>query len=373
MKASVLLIGSLVVLFSACTHDSIDVGSIDPDAGTPAATTGGTGGTTTDPPATGGAAGTGAGGAGGNTSMPGPCLGSTMRASGASNYNLASSLAFANGTVKPLTELTFDWSEATVDLRRRAMNPATDIAMVTVWMFELNLRGLQTKLNNDSIVASDLTFAPLVYYPDGSKLSAKLSEFTMLNAPVDIATVLPYFDPSQFPAEGHTYAMMVSASRVLGTQTLMVQAFQVENDSANTTVAMVPDSTTMAFAADLRSLTPMPVSVAQPTLLLDWSGMSTNALGLGFTPSSITAAFVGHFVQGLPELEASFPNLDGVASELFRGPVTGPASVALSTLKTSAGNGFAGIDRTGTWLLGLLCEGCHNPSPWYVTVLAPCD
>jgi hypothetical protein len=33
---------------------------------------------------------------------------------------------------------------------------------------------------------------------------------------------------------------------------------------------------------------------------------------------------------------------------------------------------FAGIDDTGTWLVGLICGNCRNPAPWYMTIAKPC-
>jgi hypothetical protein len=37
------------------------------------------------------------------------------------------------------------------------------------------------------------------------------------------------------------------------------------------------------------------------------------------------------------------------------------------------GNPFGGIESTdGTWVLALLCAGCYNPAPKYLTILEPC-
>jgi hypothetical protein len=361
-----------VLLFSACTKDGISVGSIVGVGGTTTVASP-TGGATVAPISAGGTSGAGSG-QGGAAGAGALCAGPKIFASDANNYNVAISLSLVPITAKALTDLTFDWTSATTDLRGRAMVPATDIAMVSVWMFNLNLKGLQTKLNNDSLMPVDLTFTPpRVYYPDGRTLSAKLSELTVDGRAVDLAAELGYFDPAAFPPESFTYAMMVSSGTAFGQGTLMIQAFQVDNAAAGTAVGMAPKSTTLTFVADLRSLAPTAAPVGHAALSLDWSRMSKNALGSDFAFSAITSAFVGHYTQSIAELESnSFLNLDRVATDLFQGRITTSTSVDLATLKTAGGKSFAGIDETDTWLLGLLCDSCRNPAPWYITVLKPC-
>jgi hypothetical protein len=365
-----LLTVMFVLMFPACAKDSITVGGI-PGTGGSATVPPSTGGATTAPLAAGGTSGAG-GGLDGAAGTGLPCLGPTLVASEANNYNIASSLGLVAVTVKGLADLTFDWSNATVDLRGRTMVPATDIAMVSVWVFNLNLKGLQTKLNNDSLMQVDLAVVPLVYYPDGGRQTAKLSEFTLNGTAVDFTTLLAYFDPAAYPVASSSYAMMVSSSKTLGQDTLMIQAFQLDSAATSTTIAMGPDSTSLTIAADLRSLTPTAVPVGRAALSLDFGWMSKNAMGFDWYSSAISSAVIGRYTQSLAELEGSaFPNLDRVAAELFQGKVT-TTSVDLATLQTAGGKSFAGIDDTSTWLLGLLCDSCSNPAPWYITVLRPC-
>jgi len=366
-----LLTVAFVLVSPACTKDSINVGGI-PGSGGNGAAASPSGGTATATVSTGGVSG-GAGGLGGAAGTGASCAAPNLVANEANDYNIASSLALAPTTVAALTNLTFDWSNTTVDLRGRTLDPAKDIAMVAIWIFALDFKGFTTKLNNDSLTQADLVAVPFVYYPDGSKQSAKLSEFTMNGAPIDLSSVLVYFDTASYPSGSYTYAMMASSGKILGQGTLMIQAFFIDGESPDTTVAMTPASTTLTFAADLRSLTPMAVPVGQAALALDFGRMTKNALGFDWHPGSVTSAVIGRYTQSLDELESSsFLNLDRVATELYQGKVTTTTSVDLATLKSAAGTSFAGVDATGTWLLGLLCDSCHNPVPWYLTVLKPC-
>ncbi len=367
------LLTILVALFPACTKEAIEVGNL-PD------NTLSTGGNTTVGSLTGGAAAisgsaggmSGTGGQSGATGIVGDCQGPRIFARDTNNYNIESSISLLPVTVKALSDLTFDWSNATADLRGRAVVPATDIAMVAVWVFYLNLKGLQTKLSNDSIVSTDVATLPLVYYPSGGKLSATLSELTLMGTPVALATLLSYFDPALYPPATTSYAMMVYSGTDIGGEPLMIQAIQLDSTVPATTVAMRPDSTTMTFAADLQSLSPIAVVPGQAALSLDFGNMIKNALGNVWDSSYITSAVIGHYTESAAELENSFPNLDRVATDFYQGAVGSGTVVDLASLTTVAGQHFAGIDGTGTWLLGLFCDTCGNPSPWYLTILRPC-
>jgi hypothetical protein len=331
----------------------------------------------------GGVGGLGSGGVGGAAGVPGTgssCSGSDIVARDSNNYTIATSLRLASVKVKPLADLTFDWSGVTADLGGRAVAPATDIAMVYVMAFALSLNGLQNKLNTDTLASRDLLLVPPpAFYPKGGMLAAKLSEFTLNGTPIgggliDLATILEFFDPAKYPPESTSYLMMASAGTISFQDVFMMQAFQLDTASSNTTVTMGPNSTNMSFSADLHSLTPVGVPTGQATLTLDFGrAISRTGSGGGWDPSMITSAFIGHYPQNLSELEAGIFKLDLIATDYFWTDITGGTTVDFAALKTAAGKRFTGIDATGTWLLGLPCDsGCTNRAPWFVTVLKPC-
>jgi hypothetical protein len=207
-------------------------------------------------------------------------------------------------------------------------------------------------------------------------------EFTFNGMPigselVSVDTVMNYFDPGAYDPSTHTYTVMAATGDVLGQGTRMIQSFLVDASSTNTSVTMTNQSTQLEFHADLASLKPTTIPAGQPNVTLDWSKMTTNALGADFSgvnATRITAVFVGHYEESPSELSGDkFLDLELIATTLFRKNVDTGTSVDLSTLEDSDGNSFTGIDSDGTWLVGLQCGDCRNPAPWYISVLKPCS
>jgi hypothetical protein len=157
----------------------------------------------------------------------------------------------------------------------------------------------------------------------------------------------------------------------------MIQSFVLDPSSSNTTVTMTKDSIHLDFHADLTSLTPTGIPANQPNITFDWSKMTTNALGADFSgvsASRITRAFIGHYNESPSELSGEkFLDLELIGTALYRKNIDIGTSVNFSSFQDDQGNGFPGIDSTGTWLVGLQCGDCHNPAPWYITVLKPCS
>jgi hypothetical protein len=158
----------------------------------------------------------------------------------------------------------------------------------------------------------------------------------------------------------------------LGMGVRMIQAFKLDSSSSNTSVKLDNDSTGLQYEAHLQDLQQPLVPSGQSSLKIDWGSIPKNALGIEFDPTAITEAMVGHYTQTPKELESKFLDLDMIATELYKGEIASGTSVELSTLKTSAGKSFSGIDGSGTWIVALRCGQCRNPAPWYLTVLKTC-
>jgi hypothetical protein len=310
-------------------------------------------------------------------------MGSAISANEANNYSFSSTLTFPPVMVAPMTDLQFDWSGVTADFIGRAVDPNRDLNMILVFMWDLNLTDLQTKLNADTVASRDLTIVPpLQYNTNGNTTSARMLEFLFNGTtigPDGMVTpeqVLSFFDPSAYDPATHIYTLMAASGDVLGQNTRMIQSFAVDASSTNTTVTMTTDSTQLEFHADLTSLTPTTIPAGQANVTIDWSKMTTNALGGDFSGGSatkITSAFIGHYTESPSELSGDkFLDLELIATALFRKSVDTGTSADLSTFQDSDGKSFGGIDGEGTWLLGLQCGGCRNPAPWYITVLKPC-
>ena len=342
-------------------------GSACPDVGTAGTT--GTGGT-----GSGGASGTGGGG------RTGSCSGTTLIASEAHDYAFSSTLTFPPVKVAPKSDLSFDWSGVSKEFLGHALDTKKDLNIILVLMFKLTLNDLQTKLNADDIKQSYLVTLPLQYATDGSGTSAKLHTFTNSGNP-SASEILAYLDPAQYSPASYTYTLMAATGRTLGVGTKMIQFFQVDPNSTNTSVALTSSSTQLTYNVSLHSLTPAAIPAGQAAITLDYNQIATNALGNQFIASNITKVLVGHYDETPTELEAKFLDLELIAKKLYRGDSDSRSAnpidlsdnkVALSALKTDAGEAFSGIDDTGTWLVALQCGGCRNPAPWYLSVLKVC-
>jgi len=323
----------------------------------------------------GGALGTGGiGMVGGNGGSSGSatCGGTNIIANESNDYTFSSTLTMAPITVAPKSELTLDWSEVTKDFSGQVVDPKKDLNSILVLMWKLTPSAFQAKLNSDSLVQRDLTTLPLAYYPDGSTTSAKLFSFSNSGQPTP-EVILSFMDTASYPITNYVYTLMAQTGTTLGEGVRMIQSFQLDPSSSNTTVKLTSDSTRLTYSVDLRSLIPTAIPAGQAAITLDWGRMTTDALGNSFVASNITRVVLGHYLQPLSVLESQFPSLLSIASQLYQGDVAVGTSVDFSSLKSSSGQGFPGIDGIGTWIIALQCGACRSPAPLYLSILKPCS
>jgi hypothetical protein len=310
------------------------------------------------------------------------CMGTSIVANEVNDYSFSSTLSFPAVKVAPKSNLQFDWSSVTADFGRHAVDPNKDLNTILVFEWDLSLADFQTKLNADSLATRYMTIgAPLMLATDGQTTSAHLLDFTFNGSPIgdliSVNQVMLFFDPREYDPATHVFTVMAATGSVLGQGMRMIQTFLVDPNSTNTLVAMTAESSQLEFHADLTRLVPTTIPAGQPGIRLDWSRMQVNAMGGDFSDDNrerITSAFIGHFRESPSELSSDkFLALDEIATALYRMDVNSGTSLDFSKFETSDGRSFAGIDGTGTWLLGLQCGDCHNQAPWYLTVLTPCD
>ncbi len=153
----------------------------------------------------------------------------------------------------------------------------------------------------------------------------------------------------------------------------MLQAIELNATSTVTNVALTDTSTKLAYTANLRSLTITGVPGGTAALTLDWSQMTTNALGADFQEGYVTRAIVGHYTQTPAQLETQFLDLDRIATATYSADIVSGSTLDFTTLKDKNGASFPGVDDSGTWLVGLVCGNCRNPAPWYMSILKPCS
>jgi len=316
---------------------------------------------------------------GGSSDVTVACHGTELKASEEHNYKVTSSITLPPIKIAQRKNLTFDWSAVTTDLLRHDVDPRKDVKMVVLLAWNIPLtnpsdptKSLQYKFIHDTIDAPDMVAVPLQYIPNG-QTSAKLYDFTLSGNPVTPAQIDTYFDRSnQHPPENYCYTVMISSSTQIGSGAIMLQSMVLDENTTNTEVKITNDSTKLDFKADLTKLTPMGIPINTADITLDWGDIKTNAMGDPFMNNSITTAMLGHYKETPAELSSDkFLSLDRIATELYRADIDSGTTLNFSDLKDSNGKKFTGITEDGTWIIGLQCGSCRNPSPLFVTVLKP--
>jgi hypothetical protein len=293
------------------------------------------------------------------------------------NYALTDSFDMQVATLKDNTDLVFDWSKVTVDFFGKPVNPAADIDTVLISLWQLTPQTIE-----DELKADDLPLATnkgiITTYPDGSYTQQNLLSFNELGNPLPTEDLWARFntaDPSfMFPQDQFTFLAMAQTGTEPGKNPRMISLFHIDPSATQTKLDFTNESTKLSYSVDLLRAHPMEVPAAFPGLTIDWSQMSTNALGNIYTYSQITRAAVAHYkTETLAQLQASFLSLEEIADGWWSGPVVAGASIDLGGLTDAGGGAFPGIDDTGVWMAALFCDNCNNPAPWSITILQPCD
>jgi hypothetical protein len=249
-------------------------------------------------------------------------------------------------------------------------------------IFQIPLTQVATKLNDDTLDQGDLfTSVPVSWPPPGSTTggatTAQLYDFQLNGTAITMDMYNQYFDPVMMPQAMYSYMAALQSGTELGRGFRMLQSFNLDPNSTNTTVKLTNDSTKLTYNANLHNLTIAGVPAGTPGLTLDYTDMvmrmAPNALGGTFKEGYITSAVVGHYTQTPAELEKQFLDIDRIPTAYYTGPIPSGTVLDFTTLTEQTTKApFPGIDNTGTWMVGLICGNCRNPAPWYMTILKPC-
>ena len=303
------------------------------------------------------------------------CTDGTITANEANDYKFTSSLMLHPVKVKPMSNLTFNWGGVTKDFLGQPVNAQNDLNAIFLLLVNLPATTFETQLNNDTFATSSIVIPgpPPSYLPTAGVTSMTLYDnFISANGPVDMTMAAPYLDAATYTPSNSTFVIAAqTGTDMIGTGIRMLQSFELDPSSSNTTVTMTNTSTTLTYSADLHSLHPTGVPAGKADLSLDWGQIQTNALGQTFEPTAIANAIVGHYTQTPSQLEGQFLDLQTIATELYKAEIPYGSVLDFTTLKDSAGHSFPGVDSNGTWLVALICTNCRNPAPYYLTVLEP--
>jgi hypothetical protein len=314
-----------------------------------------------------------------STSSPTPtCTNGTIVAAEENDYSFTSQIKLHPVTVKSMSDLTFDWGGVTTDFLGHHVDPVADLNSIFVLLVNIPSTTLENQLDNDTFSQASIQITPPpLFSPTGPTSGSLFEDFTVGGQAVDLTSAGPFLNASTYNPSNSTFAVVAQSGPNLGSNIHMLQSFELSDSSTNTKVTLTNSSTTLTYTANLHDLHPTGVPANTASLTLDWSQIQTNALGnsfgngSGYTTTSITSAIVGHYTQSLSELEGKFLDLQMIAQDLYTATTPYGTTLDFTTLKDSNNNSFSGITSDGTWLVGLICGGCENPAPWYMTVLTP--
>jgi hypothetical protein len=312
-------------------------------------------------------------GCGGSDAQQTMCFGANVVASEQNNYAFSSTMTLAPVKVAPMSNLTFDWSGLTEDFLGHPVNAVTDLDTAIMMIWALPRAEFEAELNADALYTADLVVSPPLNLLLAGETSGQLHNFQINGTGLSPAMFNDYFDVTLYPPATATFIIAVQTGLDIGNGIRMLQSFDLDASSTNTNVTLTNDSTKLTYVANLHNLTITGVPAGTPALTLDWSQMKTNALGAEFKEGYIISAVVGHYTQTPAELEASFLDLDRIATATYRADIMTGSVLDFTTLRDESGAAFPGIDDTGTWLVGLICGSCRNPAPWYMTILKTCS
>jgi hypothetical protein len=292
----------------------------------------------------------------------------------ANNYRVTSTLKLSSTTVAPKSDLNFDWSQATYDFLGRSLDPAKDVEMMTVSLFNLSKAELHANLQDDTLSQKDLNaFAML--YTNAQQTQVAMHDLTSFGEPIVWTDWLARFDADTFDPASHTYLAALSTGTVFGKGVRAMQLFTLDPSTTNTKVIIDSSSSIFTYFVDLHRQRPLYVPSGKSNLVFDWTAMDgkRNAMGSPFESNTISRAWIASFAQSPSELETLILGPEPVAKNTWSVEIDNETRVSLAAFKDARGRYFNGIDTTQTWLLGLDCDSCVNPAPPYVTILEACS
>ncbi len=332
------------------------------------------------------------GGTGGVVSLGdgGPCdpvtcpSNGTLVASASHNFSFWSVVKLpALAKVAPKSEVSFDWSKVNTDFLAKPVDPAKDVVLVTVALWQITPDQFARQINDDTL-GSPAVAAFL--QTEGKLTQTKLFAMAPPAGPIPREQMLSFFDIDVYPPGQNFYTFMIGSDLTPGMKTRMIGGFELDADTSNTDVVLTNDSTQLDYDVDFTKSQATGIPEATADITVDWSGMETasttetdpqklNAAGLPFLKRSIKQVRVGRYSKSEEELKQrdSILKIDDMADATYVGDVTSGSKLNLSTLKDASGNSFNGIDSEHTWVLALINTDSKNPAPWFLTFLRVCN
>ena len=293
------------------------------------------------------------------------------------NYAFHSGLSATTTPVRANSDITFDWSAATIDMLGRKLDPLADVDMLQVMLWRYSKDAFLTAINQE-----DLQLGRMVAmgFCDTKRARSDCRFFDLMapaGTPIPQDTLLEYVNPKTYSPDVHVWAIMLATGKMFGRGTRLLAFFQPADGETNDQVRLTSDSTTLSYTVDLGALEPIPLAPHTGGVVLSWADASLltrNGMGAEWVPTCITDVTIARYVgYSIADLERQFLLLQDLAQEQYSVRLNAGQEVALARLADQAGNPFPGIDENGIWLFSLTCGSCRNPAPWFLSLLRPGD
>jgi hypothetical protein len=298
------------------------------------------------------------------------------------NYSYVNTFNVTSIVVQGSTpDVVFDWSGVTVDTRGRTVNPAQDIDIFLLSLWNMSPQKLAERISKDTL---DIQSNKGVFWVqnDGAATQALLTDFGPYAEPLQWETfsvsgegLSKYFTdgPGYDPAEW-THMAMAQTGLELGKNVRMIGFFTIDSNSPNTQFNMTSNSMDLEYTIDVNCQEWIPVAIGKADLTVNWENMNFNMMGEEFVYNRISKVVIAHYPMDSCQFQDDFINLESSANRWYEKMLTQVSTTtSLSGLvEKNTATPFTGIDNTGTWVLALICDSCANPAPWFLTVLYPC-
>jgi len=262
--------------------------------------------------------------------------------------------------IAPQQNVQISWSDLTVDIRGRTLDPSTDIGELVLVSFYMPQTELMQALAENDLLQSDIQDYRIFENVDGLTTTSS-SEFSVVGNPFDASLLVE--------SETSTWTVVTMHGAGSDADVASLAVLTPTEGETNSAIEIDNDSASLDFTADLHSATQL---IAEPDTgyTLDWSGVTEDATGHTLASNTFDRLTLGHVLNDdIGELEGQFVQLLEVADTLYRMDVYGRDSLALEELTDESGAPFTGFTNDGTWLIALECPSCLSPAPLVLTAV----
>jgi hypothetical protein len=251
-------------------------------------------------------------------------------------------------------DVHFDWSSLSQDVYGRTMSG--DEGDSEAWLISSRTSSVADLIDGMAHEALDQSALTLFVTCLSDDPSCLLSEFRLLDGAADVH--------QRFASSEESWGLVVVNPRDGG---LGAVAELVPSRTDAAQEMEVREPSTLTYVTDLAEADTLKVRAGEPALRMDWSAVTSEALGGRMVPGSADTLFLMQTSASAADLEAHIYDLGAIADRSWSMSLGNTTVADLALLEGETA--FTGIDNEGTWVLALQCGGCATPAPRLLTVL----